>query len=65
VSEHIAKAIGKKTVPRDIGTWHPAIDRLLKEDEKRREKQLVARYPMSWDNPLFDAPIVNTEGCAS
>jgi|SRR5580704_1292781 hypothetical protein len=57
VRERIAKFVSKLTVPRDIAIWHPAIDRLLKEDEKRREKQLAARYPMSWDNPLFDASI--------
>jgi hypothetical protein len=57
VRDRIAKIIGKLTVPRDTGTWHPAIDRLLKEDDKRREKQLVDRYPMSWNNPLFDTPI--------
>jgi hypothetical protein len=57
VHERIAKVVGKLTVPRDIVIWHPAIDLLLKEDDKRREKQLAAHYPMSWDNPLFDAPI--------
>ncbi len=57
VRERIAKIVGKLIVPRDIVIWHPAIDRLLKEDDKRREKQLAARYPVSWDNPLFDAPI--------
>jgi hypothetical protein len=57
VRERIAKVIGKVTIPRDIAIWHPAIDRLLKEDDKRREKQLAAPYPVSWDNPLFDAPI--------
>jgi hypothetical protein len=57
VRERIAKVIGKLTVPRDIGICHPAIDRLLKEDDKRREKQRAGRYPTSWDNPLFDAPI--------
>jgi len=55
--ERVAKAIGKVTVPRDTIIWHPAIDRLLKEDEKRREKQAAASYPMSWDNPLFESPI--------
>jgi hypothetical protein len=57
VRERIAKVVGKLIVPRDIVIWHPAIDRLLKEDDKRREKQLAARYPVSWDNPLFDAQI--------
>ncbi len=44
-------------VPREVNTWHPAIDRLLKEDERRREKQRTASYPMSWDNPRFDSPL--------
>jgi hypothetical protein len=57
VRERIAKVVGKLTVPRDIAIWHPVIDRLLKEDDKRREKQLADRYPTSWDNPLSDAPI--------
>jgi len=57
VRERIAKVIGNVTIPRDIAIWHPAIDRLLKEDDKRHERQAAARYSMSWDNPLFDAPI--------
>jgi hypothetical protein len=63
VRERIARVIGKLTVPRDVGTWHPAIDRLLKEDEKRREKQLVDPYPMSWNDPLFDTPIERRRLC--
>jgi hypothetical protein len=39
VRERIVKVIGKVTVPREVRVWHPAIDRLLKEDETRREKQ--------------------------
>jgi hypothetical protein len=52
--ERIAKIVGKLSVARDTRYWHPAIDRLLKEDEKRREKQLATPHPMSWDNPRFD-----------
>jgi hypothetical protein len=54
--ERIAKIVGKLSVARDIRYWHPAIDRLLKEDDKRREKQLATPHPMSWDNPRFDTP---------
>jgi hypothetical protein len=32
------------------------VDRLLKEDEARRQRQAAAAYPMSWDNPIFDTP---------
>ena len=56
VRERIAKVVGTVKVPREVSTWHPAIDRLLKEDERRREKQRTASYPMSWDNPRFDSP---------
>jgi len=44
----IAEIVGHVAVPHKVQTWHPAIDRLLKEDEKRREKQLADPYPMSW-----------------
>jgi hypothetical protein len=54
VRERISKLLGKLSVPRDVHDWHPTIDRLLKEDEKRREKQLASRY--SWDAPLFETP---------
>jgi hypothetical protein len=56
VRERIAQTIGKVTVPRDVRLWHPPIDRLLRDDDKRREKQLADPFPMSWDNPRFDGP---------
>ena len=52
----IAKVIGKVSVPREVHVWHPAIDRLLKEDETRREKQRASPYPMSLKEPPFDLP---------
>lgn len=54
VRARIAETIGHVTAPRKIRNWHTAIDRLLKEDEKRREKQLNDPYPMPWYKPLFD-----------
>lgn len=57
VRERIAKVIGKVSVRREVHDWHPAIDRLLKEDDKRRERQLASSYPMSWDAPRFDGPL--------
>jgi hypothetical protein len=56
VQERIAETVGHVAVPHKVSTWHPAIDRLLKEDQKRREKQLTDSYPMSWNNPVFDTP---------
>ena len=56
VQARIAATVGHITVPRTVRIWHPAVDRLLKEDEKRREKQAADPYPMSWNNPVFDPP---------
>jgi len=41
VRARIAEIVGRLAVPHKVLNWHPAIDRLLKEDEKRREKQLA------------------------
>jgi hypothetical protein len=56
VRERIPKTVGKLTVPREVRIWHPAIDRLLKEDEQRRERHRASSFPSSWDAPLFDTP---------
>lgn len=56
VRERIAKTVGKLTVPREVRVWHPAIDKLLKEDDQRRERQRASPFPSSWDAPLFDTP---------
>jgi hypothetical protein len=53
VRARIAAILGHVTVSHKVVNWYPAIDRLVKEDEKRREKQLTASYVMSWDKPLF------------
>lgn len=44
------------TVPHQVRVWHSAIDRLLKEDEERRQKQPASVYTYSWDKPRFDSP---------
>lgn len=54
VQARIAEIVGRVAVPHKVLNWHPAIDRLLKEDEKRREKQLADPHPMSWNNPIFE-----------
>jgi hypothetical protein len=38
VRERIAKTVGKLTVPREVRIWHPTVEKLLKEDEQRRER---------------------------
>jgi hypothetical protein len=40
VRARIVEQVGKVTVPKKVLTWHKSIDRILKEDEKRREKVL-------------------------
>ena len=57
VRERIAEVVGAVAVPHKVKSWHPAIDHLLKEDERRREQQRLAVYRTAWDNPLFDSPL--------
>ena len=45
VRARIPEIVGRVAVPHKILNWHPTIDRLLKEDEKRREKQLASLIP--------------------
>jgi hypothetical protein len=52
VRARIAETVDDVAVPHKVRTWHPAVDRLLKEDQRRREKQLTDPYPMSWDKPV-------------
>jgi hypothetical protein len=56
VRERIGKTVGKVTVPREVRIWNPAVERLLKEDEQRRERQRASSFPSSWDAPRFDTP---------
>jgi hypothetical protein len=56
VRVRIAEEVGHVTVPRTVRNWHSAVDRLLKEDQARRERQAAAVYPTPWDNPIFDTP---------
>ena len=38
-------------------TWHLTIDRLLKDDEERREKQMSSTYTFSREKPRFGSPL--------
>src|SRR5260370_3780502 len=44
VRERIAKIVRALTVPRNVRVWHPAIQRLLTDDEARREKQRASSF---------------------
>ena len=56
VRERIIKAIGKVTIAREVTSWHPAVARLLKNDDKLREKTLTSTYVFHWEKPQFDSP---------
>jgi hypothetical protein len=56
VRERIAKTVGKVTVPREVRIWHPTVEKLLKEDEQRRERQRASSFLSSWDAPRFATP---------
>jgi hypothetical protein len=56
VRERIAKTVGRVTVPREVRIWHPTVEKLLKEDEQRRERQRASSFPSSWDAPRFETP---------
>ncbi len=57
VTGRVRKMVGKVTVPNTLATPHPAIGRLLEEDERRREKQATSEFAWSWDVPLFDSAL--------
>lgn len=57
VTGRVCKMAGKVSVPKTLTKPHPAIARLLEEDERRREKQASSPYPLSRDNPLFDSAL--------
>jgi hypothetical protein len=56
VQARIAKIAGRVSVARDYRIWHPAVDRLLKADEMRRQKQAASSFHLPWDDPIFDSP---------
>ena len=57
VRAQLIATVGKVKVPRELTYSHPAILRLLKEDEQRREKEKASGYVVSWDRPQFDGPV--------
>ncbi|MCK1485080.1 hypothetical protein IVB25_20905 [Bradyrhizobium sp. 193] len=56
VRERIEKAIGTFKVGRVLTIKHPAVLKLLAQDEARREKQKTATYAFSWEKPVLDTP---------
>lgn len=56
LTERVGRLVGKVSMPKNFGKAHPLIQKMLEEDEVRRQKYLASRYPSSWDAPLFDSP---------
>jgi hypothetical protein len=56
VRERIRKIIGTVKVGKMLTLKHPAVSKLLAQDEARREKQKTSTYTFSWENPVFDSP---------
>jgi hypothetical protein len=56
VRDRVRKLMGKVSVPKALTAPHPAIARLIAQDDVRRQKQLTATYTFSWDAPIFDSP---------
>jgi hypothetical protein len=56
VRDRVRKIIGKVRVPREPTARHPAVERLLAEDEARRQRQLGSTYTFSSEALLFDGP---------
>lgn len=56
VRDRIGKAIGTVQVGRVLTIKHPAVSKLLAQDDARREKQKTATYVFSWEKPVFDTP---------
>jgi hypothetical protein len=57
VSGRVRKMVGNVAVPKTLTKPHPAIGRLLEEDERRREKRANSEVAWSWDRPLFDSAL--------
>lgn len=56
IREQIRKKIGTVKVGRAITIRHSVTERLLGQDEVRREKQKTSPYTFSWHKPIFDDP---------
>ena len=57
VQTRLEATLPKVPVPRDPGLPHPAVAKLLKRDDEKRERQKSLSYVSTWDAPLYDTPI--------
>lgn len=54
VLARIRRQVGKVTMPKTLASPHHRIERLLVDDENRRQQLLKNSY--AWDKPIFDSP---------
>lgn len=53
----IEAGIGRVQCPAKGGIWHVSLQRILKQDEARKQKVAAAAYSFSWDQPLFTSAL--------
>jgi hypothetical protein len=56
LAQRFRKRLGKVTAPRNFAKVHPAIDTLLKKDEKIRQECATSALGFHWREPRFDLP---------
>jgi hypothetical protein len=56
LAERFRKRLGTVKAPRNFMPVHPAIDTLLKKDEKIRQERAASTLGFHWRDPRFDAP---------
>lgn len=57
VRQRLEAMLAKVPVPRDLSLPHPAVAKLLKRDDEKRERQKGLSYISTWNTPLYDTPI--------
>jgi hypothetical protein len=55
LAERLRKSLGHVTVPRNFSRAHPAIEALLRKDEKLRQEAASSTFQFSWKQPKFDS----------
>lgn len=57
VARRACEMLGKRKIAASLASPHPAIAKLLEEDELRRKKQQESKWPSSYDAPRFESPL--------
>lgn len=57
VRSRVLTTISKVVVAKSLDRPHPAVGKLLKQDDVKREKSRSLTYVSSWDMPRYESPI--------